>query len=92
MQLRCCFLHRGKSPLNLDRQYLMAKEYAKFTAAAVQSEPVYLGVDAMVDKACDIIDEAARHGARLVAFPEAYLPRCPIFAFMGDTNYVCRHC
>jgi cyanide dihydratase len=29
----------------------MAKEYAKFTGAAVQSEPVYLGVDATVDKA-----------------------------------------
>jgi cyanide dihydratase len=69
----------------------MAKEYAKFTAAAVQSEPVYLGVDAMVDKACDIIDEAARHGARLIAFPEAYLPGYPIFAFMGDTNYVRTH-
>jgi cyanide dihydratase len=69
----------------------MAKEYAKFTAAAVQSEPVYLGVDAMVGKSCDNIHEAARHGARLVAFPEAYLPGYPIFAFMGDTNYVRTH-
>lgn len=66
----------------------MSTNFPRFTAAAVQSEPVYLDVDATVDKAVDIIDEAARHGASLVAFPEAYLPGYPIFAFMGDDHYV----
>ncbi|OLT23130.1 nitrilase [Pseudonocardia sp. CNS-139] len=69
----------------------MAVEYPSFKAAAVQSEPAYLDIDATLDKACDFIAEAARNGARLVAFPEAYLPGYPIFAFMGDTNYVQRH-
>jgi len=49
----------------------------KFKAAAVQASPVFLNVDATVDKACSIIAEAASNGASLVAFPEVFIAGYP---------------
>lgn len=48
--------------------------------AAAQLAPVYMQRDATIDKACDAIAEARRHGARLLAFPETFLPGYPYFA------------
>src|SRR5262249_7499503 len=42
--------------------------------------PVFLDTDRSVDKACSVIEEAAGHGARLIAFPEAFLPGFPVWA------------
>ncbi|WP_051943974.1 carbon-nitrogen hydrolase family protein [Streptacidiphilus rugosus] len=50
---------------------------SRFTAAAVQTSPVYLDPDATVDKAVALIHEAAGNGARLVVFPEALVPGYP---------------
>ncbi|MFE4972214.1 carbon-nitrogen hydrolase family protein [Kitasatospora sp. NPDC056651] len=49
----------------------------RFTAAAVQASPVYLDPAATVDKAVALIQEAARHGAELVVFPEVFVPGYP---------------
>lgn len=49
----------------------------KFKAAAVQASPVFLNVDATVDKACAIIAEASGNGASLVAFPEVFVAGYP---------------
>jgi nitrilase len=43
-------------------------------AAVVQGAPVVLDRDATVEKACRLIEEAAAQGAKLVVFPEAYVP------------------
>jgi nitrilase len=47
------------------------------TAAAVQATPVFLDREATVDKAVGLIAEAADNGARLVVFPETFVPTYP---------------
>lgn len=54
-----------------------------FTAAAVQAEPAWLDVDAGVDKTLDLIAEAASNGAKLLAFPECWIPGYPHFLWLG---------
>ncbi|MFL9886679.1 carbon-nitrogen hydrolase family protein [Paraburkholderia agricolaris] len=49
----------------------------RFIAAAVQAAPIFLDADATVELACSLIDEAARAGARLVAFPEVFVAGYP---------------
>ncbi len=50
-----------------------------FLATAVQHPPVFLDLDKSVDKACDLISEAAQAGAQLIVFPETWLPGYPIW-------------
>lgn len=54
-----------------------------FKAAVVQAEPAWLDARAGVDKAVLLIGEAARNGARLIAFPEAWIPGYPHFLWLG---------
>lgn len=54
--------------------------YPRFKAAAAHVAPVFLDKAATVAKACQLIKEAARNGAQLVAFPEAYVPAFPVWS------------
>jgi nitrilase len=55
-------------------------QYPAYKVAAAHVAPVFLDADGSVDKACSVIEEAAGHGARLVAFPEVFLPGFPVWA------------
>ena len=46
-------------------------------AACIQAEPVILDREATIDKLQALAAEAAGHGARLLVFPEAFLPAYP---------------
>jgi len=65
----------------------MTRNYPKFRAAAVQAAPVYLNLEATIEKTCSIIDEAATNGAKLIGFPESFIPGYPWWVWLGDPNY-----
>lgn len=50
---------------------------AKFKIAAVQASPVFLEREATVEKACRLIIEAGGQDARLIVFPESFIPTYP---------------
>jgi len=49
----------------------------KVKVAAIQAAPVFLDLEASLQKALGLIEEAAANGARLLVFPEAFLPAWP---------------
>ena len=55
-----------------------------FKAAAVQASPVFLDANATVDKAVSLIREAANNAAKIVAFPEVFLPGYPYWNWITD--------
>ena len=59
-------------------------ELPKFKAATVQTAPVFLDTDATIEKAVDLIREAALNGARLIAFPEVFVSAYPYWSWLGD--------
>ena len=58
------------------------KKLPSFRAAAVQTAPVFLNVNATVDKACCLIQEASANGAELVAFPEVFVCAYPYWSWI----------
>ncbi len=59
----------------------MAHSYPIFKVAAVQAAPVFLDLEATVDKSCRLIAEAGRNGAKLIGFPEGFIPGFPSWIF-----------
>jgi predicted amidohydrolase len=57
-----------------------------FVAAAIQRAPAVLDRDATVERAVEAIGEAARAGARLIVFPETWLPTYPYWHPMTEAR------
>lgn len=55
-------------------------EYPRIKVCAAHVAPVFLDAPTTVDKACVLIAEAARAGAKLIAFPESFVPGFPVWA------------
>jgi len=56
----------------------------KVTVAIAQAAPVVLDLAGSVAKACEWIREAGSRGARLIAFPETWLPVYPLWCDTGS--------
>ncbi|NQV72914.1 carbon-nitrogen hydrolase family protein [bacterium] len=52
-----------------------------FKVASVQAAPVFLDLDATIDKAVGLIKEAAENGANLIVFPESFVPAYPLWVW-----------
>ena len=55
----------------------MTANIEKVNVAVVQAAPVLFNRQATIEKTCDLINQAAQQGARLVLFPEAFVPAYP---------------
>ena len=55
----------------------MGDQFAKVRAAVIQAAPVLMDREASVEKVGRLIGDAASQGARLVLFPEAFIPAYP---------------
>jgi len=56
--------------------------YSKFKAAVAQLAPSFLNREETVEIACRTIEEAGREGARLIAFPESFIPGYPYWLWI----------
>lgn len=63
----------------------MSEHLPNVRAAVVQAAPVLFDRDATVDKACRLTADAASEGARLILFPEAFIPAYPRGLIFGVT-------
>ncbi|MDX7992054.1 carbon-nitrogen hydrolase family protein [Xenorhabdus littoralis] len=55
-----------------------------YRIAAVQAAPVFLNLEATIEKTISLIESAANHGAKLIAFPETWIPGYPWFIFLDS--------
>lgn len=67
----------------------------QYRAACVQAAPVYFDKDGGVAKTIDLIDEAVAADAKLIAFPECWIPGYPWWAWLDapavGMQFVQRH-
>ena len=61
----------------------MGLVHQKYNVAVVQAAPVFLDLDATVDKTIALIEQAAAQGAKLIAFPETFIPGYPWQIWLG---------
>jgi len=61
----------------------VTKHHPNFKAAAVQHASILHNLSDGIDKAIAIIDEAGNQDVKLLAFPEAWVPGYPYWAWLG---------
>jgi nitrilase len=57
----------------------MGDQYPTIKVAAVQAASVFLDREGSIAKACSLIRKAGGNGARVIAFPESFIPAHPVW-------------
>lgn len=60
-----------------------AQTHPQLKVAAVQAAPVFLDIDATIDKTIVLMKEATSKGAQLIAFPETWIPGYPWWIWLS---------
>ena len=55
--------------------------------AAAQITPIFLNKEKTIEKACDIISEAGKKGAKLIVFPEAFISGYPDWVWLIPNSH-----
>jgi nitrilase len=61
----------------------MGITHPKYKAAVVQAAPVWIDLEGTVAKTIRYIEDAAKEGAKLIAFPETWIPGYPWYIWVG---------
>jgi nitrilase len=62
-----------------------------FVVVVIQAAPVPLDREATIERACELIVDAGRAGARLIVFPATYIPGYPEWVWTIPANEAQRH-
>lgn len=54
-----------------------------YKVAVVQASPVFMDLDATVEKTIELIEKAAKENAKLIAFPECWIPGYPWWIWLN---------
>ncbi|KAB8304388.1 hypothetical protein EYC80_003792 [Monilinia laxa] len=65
----------------------MTQSEGTIRVAVTQAAPEWLDLEKTVDKTCQLIEEAAANGAKLVTFPECWLPGYPAWIWSRSVDF-----
>jgi nitrilase len=60
-----------------------SQSHPKLRVAAVQAAPAFLDIDATIDKTIRLMQQAAKQGVKLIAFPETWIPGYPWWIWLS---------